>query len=64
MFDGIKVPTAETSLSEPEHAHEVCLNALLTGMSEVELDFLRQCLVIDGLARPTVDELLKHAYFD
>ena len=48
MFDGIKVPTAETSLSEPEHAHEVSLNALLADMSAVELDFLRQCLVIDG----------------
>ena len=48
MFDGIKVPTVETSLTEPEHAFEVSLNALLPGMTEVELDFLRQCLTIDG----------------
>ena len=64
MFDGIKVPTADTSLSEPEHANEVSLNALLTEMSEVELDFLRQCLVIDGLQRSSVNELLVHEYFD
>lgn len=55
MFDGIKVPTAATSLAEPEHAHEVSLNALLNGMSNIELDFLRKCLVIDGSARPSAD---------
>ena len=63
MFDGHKVPTAETSLTEPEHADEVSLKALLPLMSPNELDFLRQCLVIDGQSRPTVDELLEHAYF-
>jgi hypothetical protein len=55
MFDGVKVPTAATSLAEPEHAHEVSFNALLTGMSNLELDFLRKCLVIDGSARPSAD---------
>jgi len=58
MFDGVKVPTAETSLTDPDHIHEVTLNFLLKDMSEVELDFLRQCLVIDGLQRPSVDQLL------
>jgi hypothetical protein len=48
LFDGTKVPTAESLKTQPEQAHEVSLNALLKGMSEVELDFLRECLVIDG----------------
>lgn len=48
MFDGVKVPTPATSLAEPEHALEVCFSALLKEMNEVELDFLRKCLVIDG----------------
>ena len=26
MFDGIKVPTAASSLTEPEHAYEVSFN--------------------------------------
>lgn len=64
MFDGIKVPTAATALQEPEHAYEVSLNALLKEMSELELDFLRSCLVIDGMARPSVETLLEHPYFD
>jgi len=41
LFEGIKVPTAATSLAEPEHAQEVSLNALLKEMNEIELDFLR-----------------------
>ena len=41
MFDGIKVPTAETSLTDPEHANEVSLRALLPNMTDDELDFLR-----------------------
>ena len=55
LVDGVKVPTAATSLAEPEHANEVSFNALLTGMSNIELDFLRKCLVIDGAARPSAD---------
>lgn len=64
MFDGIKVPTAANTLSEPEHMHEVSLNNLLKKMSDLELDFLRNCLVIDGQARPDVNQLLEHPYFD
>jgi hypothetical protein len=55
MFDGVKVPTAQTSLSDPEHAREVSLRALLKDMSEIELDFLRKCLVIDGSQRSSVE---------
>ena len=40
-FEGHKVPTAESSLTEPEHADEVSLKALLPTMSADELDFLR-----------------------
>ena len=32
-------------------------------MTEIELDFLRQCLIIDGEKRPSVTELLDHPYF-
>lgn len=64
MFDGVKVPTAGTSLQEPDHAFEVSLNALLKDMSDDELDFLRSCLVVDGVARPSVETLLEHPYFD
>ena len=63
MFDGIKVPTAETSLTDPSHANEVSLKALLPNMSHSELDFLRACLQIDGQLRPSVDDLMLHAYF-
>jgi hypothetical protein len=48
MFESIKIPTVESSLTEPEHAYEVSFNALLSGMTETELDFLRTCLTIDG----------------
>ena len=54
LFDGVKVPTCASSLQVPEQAYEVSLNALLKDMTEVELDFLRCCLVIDGTCRPTV----------
>lgn len=63
MYDGQKVPSANVTLQDPD-AQEVSLNALQKEMSEVELDFLRSCLVIDGTARPTVEELMAHAYFD
>lgn len=63
MYDGHKVPSANVTLKDPD-AQEVSLNALQKEMSEVELDFLRSCLVIDGTARPTVEELMAHAYFD
>jgi serine/threonine protein kinase len=63
MYDGHKVPSANVTLQDPD-AQEVSLNALQKEMSEVELDFLRSCLVIDGTARPTVEELMAHAYFD
>jgi hypothetical protein len=48
MFEGVKVPLATNSLAAPEHAEEVCLSALLKGINDSELDFLRKCLVIDG----------------
>jgi serine/threonine protein kinase len=64
MFDGVKVPNAVTSLTDPEHINEVTLNALIKDMSELELDFLRSCLVIDGQQRPSVDQLLEHPFFD
>lgn len=64
MFDGMKVPTAQTALSAPEHAEEVCLTALLKGIEPLQLDFLRACLVIDGSKRATAEELLGHPYFD
>ena len=43
---------------------EVCLPSLLKEMGEVELDFLRKCLVIDGGERASVDQLLEHEYFN
>lgn len=64
MFDGLKVPTAADALAAPEHAEEVCLTSLLKGINQVELDFLRRCLIIDGTKRATAEELLKHEYFD
>jgi serine/threonine protein kinase len=33
-------------------------------MPAIELDFLRQCLVIDDTQRATVSQLLAHEYFD
>ena len=33
-------------------------------MTEIELDFLRECLVIDGTVRKSLSELLEHPYFD
>lgn len=63
MYDGQKVPSANVTLQDPD-AQEVSLNALQKEMNEVELDFLRSCLVIDGTARPTVEDLMAHAYFD
>jgi len=47
-----------------EEANEVTLNHLLKGMSEVELDFLRCCLVVDGQQRKSVNDLISHKYFD
>jgi hypothetical protein len=47
-FDGVALPTSKTSLVELEHANEVSLTSLLKDMQEVELDFLRKCLVIDN----------------
>jgi serine/threonine protein kinase len=32
-------------------------------MSDIELDFLRKCLVVDGAERGTVSDLLEHPYF-
>lgn len=54
-FDGVSLPTVQSSLVEQEHAMEVCLPSLLKEMGEVELDFLRKCLVIDGGQRASVD---------
>lgn len=62
-FDGVQMPTVQTSLVELEHAQEVSLNSLLKEMGEVELDFLRSCLVIDGTQRASVADLLEHPYF-
>lgn len=63
-FDGLKVPSAANALSAPEHAEEVCLATLLKGIAPLQLDFLRQCLVIDGAKRASAEQLLQHEYFD
>ena len=44
-------------------AKDVSLNALLKDMSEIELDFLRKCLIVDGAERGSVNDLLLHPYF-
>lgn len=62
-FEGAQLPTTATALVEIDHAHEVSLRSLAKGMDDIELDFLRKCLVIDGLQRHTIDELLEHEYF-
>lgn len=64
LFEGAKIPTALDSIKQLDEANEVSLNTLLRGMSEVELDFLRCCLVIDGQQRKSVLDLISHQYFD
>jgi hypothetical protein len=64
LFEGTKVPSAAAAVVAPEQLNEVSLNALLKEMTEVELDFLRECLVIDGTVRKSLAELLEHPYFD
>jgi len=64
MFDGFKVPMAASAVSVPEHAQEVCLNALLKGIDDHSVDFIRKCLVIDDNGRSTASDLLQHPYFD
>jgi serine/threonine protein kinase len=63
LYEGVKVPISNISIEDPE-AMEVSLKALQSEMDDTQLDFLRACLVIDGSARPSVDELLEHPYFD
>lgn len=64
LFEGAKIPTAMDPIKQLEEATEVTLNNLLKGMSEVELDFLRCCLVVDGQQRKSVNDLISHQYFD
>lgn len=64
QFEGQKIPKPFDSINQPDQAKEVTLNTLLNGMSEIELDFLRKCLVVDGSKRDTVHDLLQHDYFD
>lgn len=64
LFEGAKIPTAMDPTKQLEEANEVTLNNLLKGMSEVELDFLRCCLVVDGQQRKSVNGLISHQYFD
>lgn len=64
LFEGTKVPSAAAAVVSPEQLNEVSLNALLKEMTEIELDFLRECLVIDGTVRKSLTELLEHPYFD
>lgn len=64
LFEGTKVPSAASAVVAPEQINEVSLNALLKEMTEIELDFLRECLVIDGTVRKSLAELLEHPYFD
>jgi hypothetical protein len=44
--------------------YEFSFGGILPGISSVELDFLRSCLVIDGTARKSAAELMEHKYFD
>ena len=48
LFEGQKVPLASESIKSPETVHEVSLKSLLKGINDVQLDFIRKCLVIDG----------------
>lgn len=64
LFDGLKVPTAANAVTLPEHAKEVCLKALLKGIDDQQLDFIRKCLIINDKERISVAELLEHPYFD
>ena len=58
------MPTAAEAIIAPEHIKEVSFGALLKDIDDLALDFLRKCLVIDGLKRSTCSELMKHPYFD
>lgn len=54
----MKAPLASEAVKAPEHAKEVSLVALLKDIDELSLDFIRQCLVIDGNARCKTKDLL------
>jgi len=64
LFDGTKVPLASESIKSPETVQEVSLKALLKGIDETQLDFVRKCLVIDGAERAKMIDLLDHPVFD
>lgn len=64
LYDGLKVPLAEEAIESMDHAKQVSLSALLTGMDTISLDFIRKCLAIDGRQRISAQELLDHDYFD
>ena len=64
LFEGTKVPLASESIKSPETVQEVSLKALLKGINETQLDFVRKCLVIDGAGRATMTDLLEHPVFD
>lgn len=64
LFEGTKIPVAANSLTSESYAREVCLTTLLNGISELQISFLRACLVIDGQQRSSTTDLLEHPYFD
>ena len=64
LFESLKVPLAAEAIKSPETVKEVSFKALLKGITDTQLDFLRRCLVIDGGVRATLAELLEHPIFD
>ena len=64
LFENMKVPLASESIKSPETVNEVSLKALLKGINDTQLDFIRRCLVIDGGQRAKLSELLEHPVFD
>ena len=60
-MQGAKLPDASMG---PEIVKKVSLRGLQPTMTNLELDFLRLCLVLDGAERPSASELLAHPFFD
>ena len=59
-MQGSKLPDGSMG---PEIVKKVSLRGLQPTMTNVELDFLRLCLVLDGAERPSASELLAHPFF-
>lgn len=58
LFEGTKIPVATSSLTSESYAREVCLTTLLKGISDLQISFIRACLIIDGQNRPSAADLL------